>query len=317
MTELRTIDLFSGAGGSSWGARLAGAKIVAGFDAWNRAACAYQENFPEAEVFEGRLESINPTAVKRRVGPIDLLLASPECRHHSLARGAGRRTVESRETAYQVLRFASVFRPRSLIIENVVSMRSWSRYRTFQRELQGLGYHVREQVINAADFGVPQRRKRLFLLCDRGGLPGAVKTTGRPHIPVSQVLQFDALYPVSPLVTPRRAIATLERAHRATAALGPATSYLLVYYSSDKAGGWQPLSQTLRTITTLDRFALVQPAGNGYSMRMLQVPELKRAMGIPQVFSLGDGPRREKIHLLGNAVCPPVMRAVVRSLCRR
>jgi len=47
---------------------------------------------------------------------------------------------------------------------------------------------------------------------------------------------------------------------------------------------------------------------------MLQVPELKRAMGFPREFKLLHGARRDRIHLLGNAVCPPVMKAVVRTL---
>jgi DNA (cytosine-5)-methyltransferase 1 len=49
-------------------------------------------------------------------------------------------------------------------------------------------------------------------------------------------------------------------------------------------------------------------------MRMLQVPEIKAAMGFPDDYSLEHGTRREKIKLLGNAVCPPVMAAVVRAL---
>lgn len=49
-------------------------------------------------------------------------------------------------------------------------------------------------------------------------------------------------------------------------------------------------------------------------MRMLQVPELKRAMGIPASYLMNRGTRRERVKLLGNGVCPPVMEAVVRSL---
>jgi C-5 cytosine-specific DNA methylase len=51
-------------------------------------------------------------------------------------------------------------------------------------------------------------------------------------------------------------------------------------------------------------------------LRMLQVPELKRAMGFSEDFRLDQGTRRDRIRLLGNAVCPPVMEAVVRSLAR-
>ena len=52
-----------------------------------------------------------------------------------------------------------------------------------------------------------------------------------------------------------------------------------MYYGNDGAGGWQRLTVPLRTITTLDRFGLCEPSGDGPMLRMLQVPELARAMG--------------------------------------
>jgi len=314
--RLTAIDLFCGAGGSSWGAKLGGVDIVAGFDASESAGYAFIENFPHAKFFLGRLELENPDAVKRAIGPVDLLLASPECTNHSLARGASRKSEKSRETALQVLRFAESLTPRWIVVENVGGMRNWVRYRGLLGSLQQLGYKVSEQVLNAADFGVPQRRKRLLLICDKEREPATVLPTHRKHVSVSGVIDMNGTYTLSPLRTPRRAKATLERAGRAMAVLGENRSFLLVYYGSDYAGGWQPLSSSLRTITTLDRFALVKPRKKGHVMRMLQVPELKAAMGMPALFSLGRGSRREQIHRIGNAVCPPVMRAVIRTLTK-
>lgn len=312
--RITAIDLFCGAGGSSWGARLGGADVVAGFDASESAGYAFVENFPHAKFFLGLLESADPHAVRRAVGPVDLLLASPECTNHSLAKGAGRKSEKSRETALQVLRFAELLAPRWIVVENVGGMRNWSRYRGLLGSLQELGYKVSEQVLNAADFGVPQRRRRLFLLCDKEREPARVRPTHAKHVSVSCAIDMNGTYALSPLRTARRAKATLERAERAMAALGRNRAFLLVYYGSDYAGGWQRLSESLRTITTLDRFALVKPRKKGHVMRMLQVPELKAAMGMPALFSLGRGTRREQIHRIGNAVCPPVMRAVIRTL---
>ena len=83
---------------------------------------------------------------------------------------------------------------------------------------------------------------------------------------------------------------------------------------NDGGGGWQRLDRPLRTVTTIDRFALVTPAGENYRMRMLQVPELRRAMGFGKDVKLDHGTRRDRIRILGNGVCPPVMKAVVESL---
>ncbi len=92
------------------------------------------------------------------------------------------------------------------------------------------------------------------------------------------------------------------------------TPFLLVYYGSDRAGGWQTLDRPLRTLTTLDRFALVVWEDGQPRMRMLQVPELKAAMGIDETYRMEHGTRRDKIRVLGNGVAAPVMRAVVETL---
>jgi len=314
-SSIRAIDLFCGAGGSSWGARLAGAKIVAGFDMSGVAAEAYRENFAHARFYENRLESLDPCLVADEIGRVDLILASPECTNHSPAKGKGPRCEKSKETAFQVTRFAAAFQPRWIVVENVTSMRHWSRYTEFISAIEDLGYNVVAQVLNAQKFNVPQARRRLFLLCDRNRRPSQIKPRTRTLKPASSIVMQNGTFGYSPLRSEGRAAPTLQRAERAIAAVGK-KPFLLVYYGSDGAGGWQKLSRPLRTVTTVDRFALVKWRKSGPVMRMLQVPELKAAMGMPQKFSVGHGSRRNRIRLIGNAVCPPLMRAVVGSLIR-
>jgi DNA (cytosine-5)-methyltransferase 1 len=97
--------------------------------------------------------------------------------------------------------------------------------------------------------------------------------------------------------------------------MGADRPFLLVYYGSDGGGGWQRLNRPLRTITTVDRFALVKPdPENGYVMRMLQVPELQAAMGMSPKMKFETGTRRDRIKMIGNAVCPPVMKRVIQTI---
>jgi DNA (cytosine-5)-methyltransferase 1 len=314
MGLVRAIDLFCGAGGSSWGARKAGAAIVAGFDVWGLAARTFRVNFPEATCFESRIETVDPVRIRRDIGGIDLILASPECTNHTHAKGAAPRNERSRETALHLLRFAKAFEPRWIVIENVVGMRRWHRYAGFISKLKSLGYFVGEHVLDAADFGVPQSRRRLLILCDRDVEP-RLRLPARQRRFARCIVRFGR-YPTSDLRAPRRAAPTLERARRAIAEVGAQSPFLIVYYGTDQAGGWQRLDQPLRTVTTLDRFALVVPGRGGHEMRMLQVPELKSAMGMPAAFQTPFGTRRDQIKLLGNAVCPPVMQAAVSALIR-
>ena len=312
---IRAFDMFCGAGGSSAGAREAGAEIVAGVDMCAIAASTFAANFPKATVIAKRLEDVLLGSLKSKVGEIDLLLASPECTSHTCAKGGAPRDEASRATAMQVVYYARALRPRWLVLENVVHMRPWSRYGELKRDLSRLGYKLHEHILDSADFGVAQRRRRLFLVGDLARTPSAVirKHPGRKKSARS-ALDRPRVWTTSALNDERRATATLERAQRGFRALGPYASFLLVYYGNDGAGGWQSLDRPLRTITTLDRFALIQHDGDEPRLRMLQVPELKRAMGFDESFQLPVGTRRDRIRLLGNGVCPPVMKAVVNSL---
>jgi DNA (cytosine-5)-methyltransferase 1 len=307
--------LFCGAGLGSAGARAAGALIVGGVDLNGTATETYKRNFPDAVVVNRRLEDVRLHDLRKKIGPIDLLLASPECTNHTCAKGSAPRSEESRATAMQTLRYARSFKPRWIVMENVVHMRPWSRYSELIDGLRHLGYFIREQIIDASDFGVPQKRRRLFVMCDRRELPKAVVPQTLSHKgSVADILDADELWDMTPLFRRNRATDTKARARRAIAELGDKKPFLIVYYGSDGSGGWQAIDRPLRTVTTVDRFALVRPTPEGHKMRMLQVSELKRAMGLADDFLLSSGTRRDKVRLLGNGVCPPVMTAVVTML---
>lgn len=308
--------MFCGAGGSGCGAQAAGAKVVAAFDLWAPAVETYRWNFPRTRVWEDPIETISVESVAREIGRVDLILASPECTNHSPAKGSQPRCERSRETAFEVVRFVRVLQPRWIVIENVMQMRHWARYNELMSGLRGCGYQIREQVLNAADFGVPQTRRRLFITCDHETAPPAIAPTVSAWRLAGSVVNRNGFFPFTELRRAGRAANTIERADRAIAELGHKTPFLLVYYGSDGGGGWQSLDVPLRTITTLDRFALVKPSPSGHLMRMLQPPELKAAMGMPPDFELVGRSRREKLRMIGNAVCPPVMNNVVRALAR-
>jgi DNA (cytosine-5)-methyltransferase 1 len=294
--RIRTLDLFCGGGGSSWGAQAAGAEIVCGVDAWDLAVRAYASNFPHAKAVHLRMTPESGPSDIGEIGEIDLLLSSPECTHHTCARGSRPQDEDSKQTAFYVTNFARDLspRPRWVVIENVVHMRGWHGYEPLLTELRRLGYRTTVYVLDASRFGVPQARRRVFVVGDLTTQPPAEVRGNRGRAP-----------------------ATLERANRGIAALGEGTPFLVVYYGSDGAGGWQPLNRPLRTITTLDRFGLVTWRGTTPMLRMLQVDELMAAMGFRDGYNLeGLGQRRDRIRLLGNGVCPPVMAAIVESLTR-
>ena len=204
-----------------------------------------------------------------------------------------------------------------MVIENVVQMRKWHDFGSLVSDIEALGYNLRSQVLDASDFGVPQKRLRLFLVCDREVMPAPVcATDSRLRSAEAHVIDWNGPWLSRPLYRVGRADATIERAERAIASLGAGVPFLVVYYGSDGSGGWQRLDAPLRTVTTIDRFGLVTWDGKTPLLRMLQPPEIQSAMGFDPSYVLPYGSRRDRIRLLGNAVCPPVMKAVVASVLR-
>lgn len=318
--SIRALDLFCGAGGSSWGAKAAGAEIVCGVDAWDRAVEAYGQNFGAHKARRLLLTPESGPHDLGDIGRIDLLLGSPECTHHTCARGSRPRDERSKQTAFYVTNFAKQLnpRPRWVVIENVVQMKGWQGYGPLLQALHDLGYQTEVYTLDASSFGVPQTRRRVFIVGDLERAPppqAALPTVGGRRPTVRDILAQDGRYPSTPLRRPGRAQATIERFERGFSQLRTRQSFLLVYYGSDGSGGWQPLDRPLRTITTIDRFGLITWDGRTPMIRMLQPDELSRAMGFDDAYSLhGIGQRRDRIRLLGNGVCPPVMKGIVSRL---
>lgn len=311
---LNVLDMFCGAGGSSAGARAAGARVCAGIDGWDLAVKTFADNFEDAEAHHRMLTPGCVPGRAFREGAFDMIMASPECTNHSPAKGSAPRCETSRATSHYVLNFAARLRPRWIVLENVIQLKAWHGFDVLMNRLRDQGYNIRVERLDASEFGVPQTRRRLFVICDRDRDVRPVQRSKRVAPPAASILQPDGKYHSSPLYSEKRAKPTLERAERAIAALGKRVPFLIVYYGSDGSGGWQNLDRPLRTLTTLDRFGLVTWEGAEPMLRMLQVDELKAGMGFPKSYDLSHGSRRDRIKMLGNGVCPPVMKAIVQAV---
>jgi len=172
---VQAVDLFAGIGGSSCGAESAGVRVVAAVDTWDVACEAYADNNPSVKIYNSLCERVDPRNIPRDLGTIDLLMASPECTSHTCAKGAAERSESSRATAFQVLRFAEALKPKWIAVENVVHMRAWGRFQELIESLESLGYYCLPQVLSSADFGVPQSRRRLFIVCELGQQPPRIQ----------------------------------------------------------------------------------------------------------------------------------------------
>lgn len=183
-------DLFCGAGGTSTGLLHAceslGLRLkLLAINHWNLAIETHSANHPYAEHLCESMDSVDPRKAVPG-GRLQILIASPECTHHSNARGGRPINDQSRASAWHILRWAEALRIDNILVENVREFQSWGpigtngrplksrrgeTYRAFLQALRSLGYEVQDRILNAADFGDPTTRERLFILARRGRAP--------------------------------------------------------------------------------------------------------------------------------------------------
>lgn len=300
---MRAADLFSGAGGFSTGAAMAGIQVVWAANHWPTAVEWHSANHPDTAHSCQDLQQ----ADFREAPAHDILLASPACQGHSRARGSDKPHHDAlRSTAWAVVTCAEVHRPEAAIIENVPEFADWALYPAWCTAMHALGYALAPMIIDAADHGVPQHRRRLFVVATRSKHPIVLDMPRREMATAAQVIDFQAGR-WSDVNKPGRSPRTLARIEAGRRAHG--TRFVAPYYGSGSGETGRSLARPLGTITTRDRWAVI----DGDRMRMLSADECRAAMGFPEGYRL-PATHKDAVHLLGNAVCPPVARDLILAI---
>lgn len=302
---MRAVDLFAGAGGFSTGAAMAGARVLWAANHWPVAVEWHAANHPDTLHACQDLQQ----ADFRDAPAHDLLLASPACQGHSRARGTDKPHHDAqRATAWAVVTCAEVHRPPVVLVENVPEYAEWVLYPAWCAAMHALGYALSPMVVDAADHGVAQHRRRLFVVATRSRYPVALDLPKREPTPAARVIDF-AAGRWSQVHRPGRSPATLARIAAGRRAHGE--RFVAPYYGSGSGETGRSLERPLGTITTRDRWAVI----DGDRMRMLTADECRAAMGFPAGYRL---PTQHKaaVHLLGNAVCPPVAADLINAIRR-
>ena len=290
MKTIRAADLFCGAGGASTALRRAcerlGLKLeTVAINHWPTAIETHTLNHPGVRHICASVESVDPRQAVPG-GRLQLLLAGPECTHHSSARGGRPINDQSRASAWHILRWLELLRVDNVLIENVPEFQTWGplgtngrplkrrkgeTYRAFLAAVESLGYRVEARVLNAADYGDPTTRKRLFIQARRGNrpitwpAPTHSRTGGRTLFgetkrwrPAREVIDwslpsqsiFGRKKPLSPK-TMARIVAGLRRFG------GEQLEPFLV--CMEHQGSIRSVDQPLPTITTSNPIGLVEP----------------------------------------------------------
>lgn len=297
---LTAADLFAGMGGFTEGARQAGIRVVYAANHWQAAVDTHALNHPDVQHVCQDLHQANWDDVPRH----DVLLASPSCQGHSRARGTDKpRHDAARSTAWAVVSCAEVHRPKLVLVENVSEMATnWVLFPAWRSAMTALGYTLSPHILDAADYGVPQNRKRLIIICTRTRYPLMLRERSGPHVPAASFIDWDAegWRKASGLVP-----ASMKRIAHGRRQFGE--RFLISYYGNTDTA--RSIERPIGTITTKDRWAVI----DGNRMRMLNVQECRAAMGFPPSYQLPASTVLGK-HMLGNAVAPPMIAAVLREI---
>ena len=319
------VDLCCGMGGLSLASRDLGMRVAAGVDVDVHAARTYKRNFPEAEFIEGSVRSSKVLrrchelleGARRRSIP-SIIVSGPPCQGFSVA--GSRDPIDPRnQILVAVARAIVKLNPFCALIENV-SMVLGSRHATrlsgFRDTLEGSGYSVRALLLDAMDFGVPQKRKRAFFLVakqklDEGEIQRCLDRVKAPQLTVQCALRDLP----SPEVRP-------EHYDDEVAYLG-FQNHLAMRHSKrviDKIAALEPgkgpmsyrkldPSRPSKTLFSGHR----APPAHFLEPRSITVREAARLQGFPDSFRI-YGSFGNQMQQVTNAVPPPLARAILSVL---
>jgi len=166
------IDLFSGSGGSALGFKQAGYDVRVAVDIDKDASKSFQLNFPEAVVLQEDICPISGKQLLEAAGEKDgnnvVLIACPPCQGFSTARRKSEGRGDPRnKLVYEFLRIVGEIKPSAFVMENVPGLATGNGKEYFEEirhELEDMGYSTVYKIINAIEYGIPQKRRRLVLI---------------------------------------------------------------------------------------------------------------------------------------------------------
>lgn len=318
MSKVSFIDLFAGIGGFRLAMEAAGAECLFSSELDKYAQQTYLANF--GDIPHGDICNIQAKDIPAH----DILCAGFPCQPFSIA-GKQLGFIDPRGNMFwEIMRIVEFHRPKALLLENVRHLISHDNGRTIKiirYALKQAGYRIFEAVLNSGDFGVPQRRKRIFFVCIRKDLTNCFSYPLAPHIPI--VLQ-DILQPVK-ADDPNKKY--LIRRNDFRFDWGKVFSMHQNRQNDPiRIGVWNQGCQGERIYSPYGHAITLSALGGGGGartgaylidgvVRKLTPRECARAQGFPDTFKIPVSDS-QAYKQFGNSVAVPVVTAIAQNLCR-
>lgn len=174
MTKIKAVDFFSGAGGLTYGLRMAGIDVLAGIDIDTSCKLTYEKNNKNSIFLEKDITKYTPQNLAKDLGikrndDLMVFAGCAPCQFWSIIRTSREKSKKTKNLILDFQRFIEYFRPGSILVENVpgISSKKGSPMAKFISTLESLGYKVDHHIVNMSQYGIPQKRKRFTLLASR------------------------------------------------------------------------------------------------------------------------------------------------------
>ena len=171
MKKIKVLDLFSGCGGLSLGFKMAGFEISGAIDNDADSIQTFKKNFKKSKSLIKDINKINKKEIKKNFNNIDVIIGGPPCQGFSNANRWQKEYNDPRNLLFlKFIEFVKIIKPKMLLIENVSGILSRSKgqiINNIKEILNENGYKVDYKLLNASEFGVPQIRKRVFIVGNR------------------------------------------------------------------------------------------------------------------------------------------------------
>ena len=168
------IDIFSGAGGLSLGAEMAGIRISTAIEINASAAKTFLRNHKGATVIQDDIQDINPMLLHGKNKPVFVIMGGPPCQGFSLSNTRTRNMDNPKNMLFkEFVRFVKEIKPEWFVLENVWGITNINEGKTqkmIENCFRTLDYDVKSEVLWASDYGVPQNRNRFFMVGNRLGI---------------------------------------------------------------------------------------------------------------------------------------------------
>lgn len=177
----KVLDLFCGAGGLSWGFEKVGFEVSWGLDNWKSAVDTFKANHPKAKVYQVDITRVNDSQLKEWFKGVSVIVGGPPCQGFSTA---GKRALDDprNKLVKEFLRVVTALLPDAFVMENVEGFTNFNKgalVLELIEEFERLNYSLTYGVLDAVNYGVPQRRKRFFLIGSKGRRPSLPEPSHR------------------------------------------------------------------------------------------------------------------------------------------